>query len=82
MTTTKQRILLPVVTPIRTSYLRAAIGSFRDRRAVRAVYRSVERELSVYSSPAALQELEAILARADHDNVYTDVLDKMRLRAA
>jgi len=49
---------------------------------VRAVYRSVERELSVYSSPAALQELEAILARADHDNIYTDVLDKMRLRAA
>ena len=62
----------------------SARASVRDRRATRALYKQVERELSTYTTAADLQELEAMLERSpgNDESVFTHVVENIRLRAA
>jgi len=64
------------------SLWKATQRSLQERREAREARRTAERELSVYTTPADLQELEAIMERSDSPNVYTETLEEMRLRAA
>ena len=60
------------------------VNRLRERREARAAYRTAERELSTYTSPADLQELDAMLERSGDqpDSVYTHIIEGIRFRAA
>ena len=68
----------------RKSALATAIDTYRDRRAARATVKSVERELSTYTTPAELQDLDAMIERCadDNDQVFGPIIERIRLRAA
>jgi len=61
-----------------------ALDSYRERRAVRASLKSTERELSTYTTPAELEDLDSMLERCadDNDSVYGPMIERIRLRAA
>lgn len=60
-----------------------AIENYRAHRSARADRVRLERELSTYRTPAEISELDAILERSgDVDPMYTDIITRIRLRAA
>lgn len=67
-----------------TSAWTAARDSYRERRSVRALHHRVERELSTYTTQADIHELNAMLERSepDTDSVYTQMIERIRFRAA
>ena len=65
-----------------TDRLRAVVEARRSRRAVQEQYRSAHRELSVYTTSADLQELDAIMERSQDESVHNEVFQAIRLRAA
>ncbi len=68
----------------RKSAWTVAIDGYRERRALRATLKSVERELATYTTPAELQDLDSMLERCidDNDMVYGPIIERIRLRAA
>ncbi len=60
------------------------MDSYRARRTARALQHRVEQELSTYTSPSDIQELDAMLERSgeDLDSVYTQMIERVRMRAA
>ncbi len=68
----------------RKSAWTVALDTYRERRAARATLKSVERELSTYTTPAELQDLDSMLERCadDNDVVYGTIIERIRLRAA
>lgn len=64
--------------------LAAVRGGYRGRRAVRAQLHRIECELASYTSPSDLAELDAMIERADigSDSAYTEMIERIRLRAA
>jgi hypothetical protein len=58
-------------------------ADFRARRATRAARRALERELSAYTTPADLRELDAILDRHDPDEAaeVRRIVDRLRVTA-
>lgn len=57
---------------------------YRERRAARAYFQRIERELATYTTPSDLAELDAMIERSDigADTVYTEMIERIRLRAA
>lgn len=71
--------------PSRGVTLLAAVREvYRERRAARAEFNRVERELSTYTSPSDLAELDAMVERSDvgSDTAYNEMIERIRLRAA
>ena len=68
----------------RKSAWTTVLDTYRERRAQRASVRTAELELSSYTTPAELQDLDAMLERfADEDDtVYGPIVERIRLRAA
>jgi hypothetical protein len=62
--------------------LHAAVEHLQDRRTERAIYKTAERELSSYTTPAEIHELDAMLERSVGDSIYTEMIERIRLRAA
>jgi len=64
--------------------LTTALDTYRDRRAVRARYKTAERELSTYTTPADLQELDAMLERSAGQDItiYSEIIERIRFRSA
>ena len=60
------------------------LDSYREHRAVRALHHRVEQELASYTSEADIHELDAMLERSegDRDSVYTQMIQRVRMRAA
>jgi hypothetical protein len=59
-------------------------ASYRDRRATRAMHSAIERELSTYTTPAELLELESMFERCDSENdtVYGEMIQRVLMRSA
>jgi molybdopterin-guanine dinucleotide biosynthesis protein len=68
----------------RKSAWTTVLDTYRERKAQRATVKVAERELSSYTTPAELQDLDAMLERfADEgDTVYGPMVERIRLRAA
>ena len=68
----------------RKSAWTTVLGTYRERKAQRASIKVAERELASYTTPAQLQDLDAMLERfADEgDSVYGPIVERIRLRAA
>jgi hypothetical protein len=68
----------------RKSAWTTVLDTHRERKAQRASVKVAERELSSYTTPAQLQDLDAMLERfADQgDTVYGPIVERIRLRAA
>ena len=68
----------------RKSAWTTVLDTYRERKAQRASVRTAELELSSYTTPAQLQDLDAMLERfADEgDTVYGPIVERIRLRAA
>lgn len=74
-----------VALPSRGVTLLAAVRElYRERRVARAEFNRIERELSTYTSPSDRAELDAMIERSDigSDTAYTDMIERIRLRAA
>jgi len=58
--------------------------NLRIRRAERTLRHRIERELATYTSPSDRDELDAMVERADveNDGYYSDMIQRIRLRAA
>jgi hypothetical protein len=71
-------------TSTKGSKLTAALEGFRARRAAKAERNRLELELSTYRTPAEISELDAMLERSgdDIDPVYTQIIERLRSRAA
>ncbi len=68
----------------RKSAWTTVLETYRERKAQRASVKVAERELSSYTTPAQLQDLDGMLERfADEDDtVYGPIVERIRLRAA
>ena len=68
----------------RKSAWTSVLDTYRERKAERASVKAAERELSTYTTPAELQDLDAMLERFadDDDAVYGPIIERIRLRAA
>ncbi len=85
MTTTSHvSISTQAALPSREATLWAAVRDvYRDRRAARAEFHRIERELATYTTPSDLAELDAMIERSDigSDTVYTEMIERIRLRS-
>lgn len=86
MTNTEEKVHTTGITPQddQKSAWTTAIDTYRERRTLRAALKSVERELSTYTTPTELQDLDAMIERAtdDNDEIYGPIIERIRLRAA
>ena len=86
MTTTDEKVRTTDTTPQHDpkSAWTTAIDTYRERRTLRASLKSVERELSTYTTPTELQDLDAMIERAtnNNDEIYGPIIERIRLRAA
>ena len=66
-----------------TTVFGAARQAYRHRRAVRAMHAQIERELSSYTTPNEIAELDAMIERSDleADSDYMTVIERVRSRS-